>query len=138
MIKKIIALLVVVVYSCGSASKVRTTTNVKKPTTTVKKPMVQTKPKPVEGKSEVLEATSRVGVTTEVVKRYIEQFKSTAQDNMRNHGIPSSITMAQGILESGAGTGVLSMKANNHFGIKCHTGWTGESVRHDDEPVAFK
>jgi len=134
MIKKIIALLVlVVVYSCGSASKVRTTTNVKKTTTAVKKPVVQTKPKPVEGKSEVLEATSRVGVTTELVKRYIEQFKSTAQDNMRNHGIPSSITMAQGILESGAGTGVLSMKANNHFGIKCHTGWTGESVRHDDD-----
>ena len=52
---------------------------------------------------------------------------------MRKHGIPCSITLAQGVLESGAGTGVLAQKANNHFGIKCHTGWTGESVHHDDD-----
>ncbi|WP_316949029.1 glucosaminidase domain-containing protein [Flavobacterium enshiense] len=84
-------------------------------------------------KSEVLEATSKIAVTPELVKEYIAQFKEIAKDNMRKHGIPSSITLAQGVLESGAGTGVLARKANNHFGIKCHTGWTGESVHHDDD-----
>lgn len=45
----------------------------------------------------------------------------------------ASITLAQGILESGAGRGTLAKTANNHFGIKCHTGWTGGSVSHDDD-----
>ncbi|MBQ0117510.1 MAG: glucosaminidase domain-containing protein [Flavobacterium sp.] len=84
-------------------------------------------------KTEVLEATSVVNVGSEGVKTYISKFKSIAQDNMRSHKIPASITMAQGILESGSGVGTLSMKANNHFGIKCHTDWTGPSVRHDDD-----
>jgi hypothetical protein len=48
------------------------------------------------------------------------------------YGIPASIILAQGILESGAGKGDLANRANNHFGIKCHD-WTGESVRHDDD-----
>jgi LysM repeat protein len=52
---------------------------------------------------------------------------------MKVHGIPASITIAQGILESGAGFGSLAKEANNHFGIKCHTGWTGESVKYDDD-----
>ena len=52
---------------------------------------------------------------------------------MRQYGIPASIILAQGILESGAGAGTLSKTANNHFGIKCHTGWNGDSVRHDDD-----
>jgi flagellum-specific peptidoglycan hydrolase FlgJ len=116
---------------------VRTATKTTKPAVTVKKhkPVVvspSNKPKS-ENKSEVLEATSKVGVTTEDVKKYISQYQNIAKDNMRQHGIPSSITIAQGILESGAGTGTLSVKANNHFGIKCHTGWTGESVHHDDD-----
>ncbi|WP_437125349.1 glucosaminidase domain-containing protein [Flavobacterium enshiense] len=132
--KRIIVLLTaIVLYSCGSSNKVRTTTKITKPAVTVKKPVVH-KPKPHgEGKTEVLEATSKVGVTTALVKEYIEQYKEIANDNMRKHGIPSSITLAQGILESGAGTGVLAQKANNHFGIKCHTGWNGDSVRHDDD-----
>jgi flagellum-specific peptidoglycan hydrolase FlgJ len=74
-------------------------------------------------------ATSKVKATTEDVKKYIEDFKETAKNNMKVHGIPASITMAQGILESGAGFGSLAKEANNHFGIKCHTGWTGESVK---------
>jgi flagellum-specific peptidoglycan hydrolase FlgJ len=52
---------------------------------------------------------------------------------MKKHGVPASITLAQGVLESGAGKGRLSTIANNHFGIKCHKGWTGESVKHDDD-----
>jgi len=52
---------------------------------------------------------------------------------MKDHGIPASITLAQGVLESGSGFGSLSQRANNHFGIKCHQGWEGESVKHDDD-----
>jgi flagellum-specific peptidoglycan hydrolase FlgJ len=52
---------------------------------------------------------------------------------MKNHGVPASIALAQAILESGAGTGDLSSQANNHFGIKCHKDWNGESVKHDDD-----
>jgi hypothetical protein len=52
---------------------------------------------------------------------------------MKTYGIPASIILAQGILESGAGRGDLAVEANNHFGIKCHKDWLGESVRHDDD-----
>ena len=52
---------------------------------------------------------------------------------MKDFGIPSSICLGQGILESGAGTGPLSSLANNHFGIKCHKDWTGPTVSYDDD-----
>lgn len=64
---------------------------------------------------------------------YISQFKETAQQEMREFGIPASITLAQGLLESGFGKGELTRKTNNHFGIKCHTGWQGESMEYDDD-----
>lgn len=83
--------------------------------------------------SEVLVATSRVKVTTEIVLAYIASFESSAKNNMTHYGIPASIILAQGILESGAGTGNLSTLANNHFGIKCHKDWEGPSVRYDDD-----
>ncbi|WP_337999718.1 glucosaminidase domain-containing protein [Flavobacterium sp. WW92] len=83
--------------------------------------------------TEVIESTSRTVVYSEVVNNYVSQYKEIAKSNMRQYGIPASIILAQGILESGAGSGTLSKTANNHFGIKCHTGWTGESVRHDDD-----
>ncbi|MEX0995501.1 MAG: glucosaminidase domain-containing protein [Flavobacteriaceae bacterium] len=71
----------------------------------------------------------------EVVAVYIDNYKHIAQEEMLLYGIPASIKIAQGILESGAGRGELSRRSNNHFGIKCHTGWTGESVRHDDDAL---
>ncbi|HRN99759.1 MAG TPA: glucosaminidase domain-containing protein, partial [Flavobacterium sp.] len=61
------------------------------------------------------------------------RFKEIAKNNMTQYGIPASITLGQGILESGAGTGPLSVIANNHFGIKCHKEWTGPSVLYDDD-----
>lgn len=64
---------------------------------------------------------------------YIETFAEIAQYEMRAFGIPASITLAQGILESGSGKGELTLKTNNHFGIKCHTGWEGEFDFHDDD-----
>ncbi len=64
---------------------------------------------------------------------YIETFAEIAQYEMRAYGIPASITLAQGILESGSGRGELTLKTNNHFGIKCHAGWEGEFDFHDDD-----
>lgn len=86
-----------------------------------------------EVEEEVLVATSKVKVTKEIVLQYISKYRAVAIDNMNNYNIPASITLAQGILESGSGTSTLSFKANNHFGIKCHANWEGESVTHDDD-----
>jgi flagellum-specific peptidoglycan hydrolase FlgJ len=83
--------------------------------------------------TEVLEATTRVKVTTQMVLAYIDKYKSVAKENMTRTGIPASITLGQAILESGAGTGPLSVQANNHFGIKCHKEWTGESIKYTDD-----
>ena len=63
---------------------------------------------------------------------YIEEYRDLAIYEMQKHNIPASITLAQGLLESGAGQSELCTKGNNHFGIKCH-GWTGRTVYHDDD-----
>lgn len=65
-------------------------------------------------------------------EKYIYTYSEIAQDEMKRYNIPASITIAQGILESGSGNGRLSVKANNHFGIKCHD-WTGARIYHDDD-----
>ncbi len=65
--------------------------------------------------------------------QYIEQWKSVAQNNMTEFKIPASIILAQGILESGSGNSDLARKANNHFGIKCHSSWTGATFFKDDD-----
>ena len=67
------------------------------------------------------------------INLYIKKFAPAAVKNMRFYRIPASITLAQGVLESGYGEGTLAKKANNHFGIKCHDGWEGKSIRHDDD-----
>lgn len=64
---------------------------------------------------------------------YIGKYKNIAIDKMERYKIPVSITLAQGILESGNGLSTLAKKANNHFGIKCHSGWKGKKVYHDDD-----
>jgi len=66
------------------------------------------------------------------VNDYIDYFSGVAMDEMRTYKIPASITLAQGILESGSGKGRLSVEANNHFGIKCHD-WKGPKIFHDDD-----
>jgi hypothetical protein len=67
------------------------------------------------------------------VEDYIAQFKEVAISEMKRSGVPASITLAQGILESENGNSELVKKSNNHFGIKCKSNWTGESVTHDDD-----
>ncbi len=64
---------------------------------------------------------------------YIERYKDMAVDQMLRYKIPASITLAQGLLESGAGTSVLARKANNHFGIKCGGVWKGPYILQDDD-----
>jgi len=66
-------------------------------------------------------------------EEYIETYKDIAMREMREHKIPASITLAQGLLESGAGNSALAREAKNHFGIKCHKGWEGDSYIMDDD-----
>jgi flagellum-specific peptidoglycan hydrolase FlgJ len=95
--------------------------------------------KPIEKKQIVVQDTKKPtikiptkGINDPVIM-YIEEYKNVAMDNMRKFGIPASIVLAQGILESGAGKSELTQIANNHFGIKCNSDWLGETVRHDDD-----
>jgi len=138
------------IVSCiANKSVIQTTKERVKPNTsvvrTIKKPVAK---KPTERKSdlsstennrtktETLEATTRVRVTNDMVLAYIEKYKTVAKENMLKYAIPASITLSQGILESGAGTGSLCVQANNHFGIKCHKDWLGSSIKHDDDSAA--
>ncbi len=66
-------------------------------------------------------------------KAYVEQYKYFAIENMHRTGVPASITLAQGLLESGVGKSPLATEANNHFGIKCHKEWTGPTFIMDDD-----
>jgi LysM repeat protein len=66
-------------------------------------------------------------------EEYISAYKDLAVSEMKRTGIPASITLAQGLLESGNGNSILAKQANNHFGIKCKTGWTGRSINIDDD-----
>ena len=64
---------------------------------------------------------------------YIETYKELAIEQMERYHIPASITLAQGLFESAAGQSALSLRSNNHFGIKCGTGWNGKKTYHDDD-----
>ena len=70
---------------------------------------------------------------TERCSNYIAKYKALAMLEQVRYGIPAAITLAQGILETDAGTSELMLVANNHFGIKCRKEWTGESIRHTDD-----
>ena len=66
-------------------------------------------------------------------EEYIDIWKEEAVKQMKLYGIPASITLAQGVLESGNGNSTLAKKSNNHFGIKCHASWEGGRTYHDDD-----
>ena len=77
---------------------------------------------------------SAVGAQTRQTREeYVDRYKSIAVAHMERYGIPASITLAQGILESDCGNSPLSRSSNNHFGIKCKRDWTGQRVFHDDD-----
>ena len=138
--RKIILLLSVTAFmiSCGSSKKgISTTTSRSTPKRivpkTTKKVEKETKVIIGETKTKTEEKKSiPVLPYKDRVRRYIHEFSGIAKKEMKTYGIPASITLAQGILESGAGYGELTQKAKNHFGIKCHD-WKGARVYHDDD-----
>lgn len=73
------------------------------------------------------------GFVRQTREEYIDRYHKIAIDHMERYGIPASITLAQGILESDCGNSRLSRSSNNHFGIKCKKSWTGDRVYHDDD-----
>ena len=77
----------------------------------------------------VQSASAQQKMTTQ---QYIDRYQSLVISDMQQSKVPASVTMAQGILESGSGNSGLARNARNHFGIKCH-GWQGEKVYHDDD-----
>ena len=121
--------------SCKSKKKLATSSNKKHPKTEriQKSPKIET-PEKVINKTKI-KPTPKNASYTEIVSIYIDNYSEIAKEEMVQYGIPASITLAQGILESGAGRAALSKKSNNHFGIKCHKGWTGERVYHDDDEL---
>lgn len=140
MIRKIVAFVVLgTLVACGSSKSksskphIQTTKAVTKTKTRKTKTSTSNTTATNSGSTEVLQSTSRTVVYSEQVKEYVNNYKGIAQNNMKEHGIPASIILAQGILESGAGRGDLAVSANNHFGIKCHTDWKGDKVYHDDD-----
>ena len=66
-------------------------------------------------------------------QEYIDKYKTIAIAEMHRTGIPASITLAQGLLESASGNSMLAQKAKNHFGIKCHSSWKGPKIFKDDD-----
>lgn len=139
MFKKTVSLLLITfLVSCTASKSViitqKSTANTPNKTV-VSTPRKTNTTKPIVNKTttETIESTSKTIVTSDLIKGYIFQYKAIAMSNMKNYGIPASIILAQGILESGAGNGDLAVSANNHFGIKCYKDWTGETAYHDDD-----
>ena len=77
-------------------------------------------------------ASAQRAVWNQRYQDYFDTYKDVAIEQMLKYHIPASITLAQGVLESGAGRSDLTRRSNNHFGIKCH-GWTGRKSYHDDD-----
>lgn len=118
----IILIATLLVFSCKSKKAIVT----KKPSDSSNQVYNKTNDK----KKDAIDETPKVYANN--TEYYIDSHKNTAKQEMSLYGIPASITLAQGILESGSGKGRLSVEANNHFGIKCH-GWTGKKIYHDDD-----
>lgn len=134
----VFTLLLMVVMACGSHKKTTTGTQ----TVKTVKPVVKEKKDSVIPVKEVktIEADHKTETTETVViipnkstQEYIDKYAPIAMQKMKDHRIPASITLAQGILESGSGNSTLASKANNHFGIKCHKEWNGERFYQDDD-----
>ena len=107
-------------YSCGGSKKAAEKT-VKTPPKTVK----------IDKEKPDIKDNTQNDLDYETVK-YISRFQKIAKREMKEYGIPVSITLAQGILESQAGQSRLAKEGNNHFGIKCHKDWKGKTILHDD------
>lgn len=80
-----------------------------------------------------LQTTKAQGVSSDAIVVYIKTYADLAIREMKRTGVPASIKLAQGILETGAGNSDLVQRSNNHFGIKCKSSWTGDKVYHNDD-----
>lgn len=131
----LVFILMTTVVGCGSKKKIVTKKKHDKTEKVVAKnkdsePLVNPTETPVTTVP-VVTAPNPSG-TMNITESYISEFSPIAQKKMREHKIPASITLAQGILESASGRGRLAVEGNNHFGIKCH-GWSGGKIFHDDD-----
>ncbi|RIA10604.1 flagellum-specific peptidoglycan hydrolase FlgJ [Flavobacteriaceae bacterium MAR_2010_72] len=125
----VIILLCLVVVSCGSKKKIVT----KKKDDPRKTERVVISNDDVENVEEDRSVEEKPTTSyANATEAYIANFSGIAMEEMRRYKIPASITLAQGILESGSARGRLAVEANNHFGIKCHD-WTGDKIYHDDD-----
>ena len=123
--KKVLIYLIILIltFSCGTKRVIynNKTEEPKKEVKSQKKKSQKKKPKEVVIVPKIINTED-----------YVKFYSNIAMDEMIQFGIPASITLAQGILESGAGKGRLAVQANNHFGIKCHD-WNGKKIYHDDD-----
>lgn len=121
----IIGITTLFLASCGSSKKV-----VENPR---KRVILEREDEKAPELPQLEQVTKTRKTTTNHTVAYVEKFAPIAVRKMYEHNIPASITLAQGILESGSGRSPLAIRSNNHFGIKCHRGWQGKSVTHDDD-----
>ncbi|QNK76289.1 glucosaminidase domain-containing protein [Winogradskyella sp. PAMC22761] len=126
-LRYLIVLIAVLAMSCGPKKGIVTKKEESRTNKTVAVKEREESNKTVEKPTVVTETKAPSSVDV-----YIDLYAEIAKSKMRSHKIPASITLAQGILESGSGSGRLAVKANNHFGIKCH-GWSGDKIYHDDD-----
>ncbi len=126
-------LLVLLLTSCGSKKKVASKQK-KNPGKVLVEPKPVKLPSVKENKHVKKLKKDKPNLNKNILN-YIEKYAPIAVYEMHKSKIPASITLAQGILESGSGRGRLASKSNNHFGIKCHRGWLGERVYHDDDTL---
>jgi len=132
--QKVIGALLVISFlaSCASHKKHLTTTA----TAPVVNPTISnSEAKRNNEKIKKQYSESIASYTTYTADSYIARFKTIAIQEMNTYGIPASITLAQGLVESANGNGDLARIANNHFGIKCTSDWTGKSYYKDDDQV---
>lgn len=123
-------ILIAFLSSCGSSRK--TTSKKRKPSVVVNEPKPKKLPsvKQIQHVRKLERGNKKLNRHT---LKYIREYAPIAVLEMIEYKIPASITLAQGILESGNGRSQLALKSKNHFGIKCHRGWKGERVYHDDD-----
>lgn len=122
-----ILFLAVILASCGGGRKATQASKSKSKT----QPKIVISQGKIEDKSKV-SAPQLTQIEFTNTEAYILYFKDVAVQKMKEYHIPASITLAQGVLESNSGKSELSLKSNNHFGIKCHE-WDGDRVYHDDD-----
>ena len=131
----LVLMLVSTVVSCGSKKRIVTKkkkTKTERVVTRNEKPGSSVREREESVNNAPIVSTPRPSGTANITEVYIADFSLIAQRKMREHKIPASITLAQGILESASGRGRLAVEGNNHFGIKCH-GWSGDKIFHDDD-----